>query len=200
MLSTIHDDSVVHRPDRRHRNQRQTKPTCIADYRKYMGGVDRTDQLLKPMRCLVKHWSGTRRWPSTLCSFPCSTASLFIRRMVIKNHSWDFNVKWLQPFSLKMKMVLTRRFPERRTLYDILSVTMFLQIQQQPQNESLRRGAKCATRKECPKTVATIVRTVRATQDFDIFPVLNFTTLNSITGCETELDQKALLRSNSCTQ
>ena len=48
MLSTIHDDSMVHRADRRHRNQRQTKPTCIADYNKYMGGVDRTDQLLKP--------------------------------------------------------------------------------------------------------------------------------------------------------
>ena len=43
MLSTIHDDSMVHRPDRRHRNQRQTQPT-----NKYMGGVYCTDQLLKP--------------------------------------------------------------------------------------------------------------------------------------------------------
>ena len=48
MLSTIHDDSMVHWPDRRHRNQRRTKPTCIADYNKYMGGVDHTDQLLQP--------------------------------------------------------------------------------------------------------------------------------------------------------
>ena len=48
MLTTIHDDSMVHMPNRRHRNQRHTKPTCIADYNKYMGGVDHTDQLLKP--------------------------------------------------------------------------------------------------------------------------------------------------------
>ena len=48
MLSTIHDDSEVHRPDRRRLNQCQTKPTCIADYSKYMGGVDHTDQLLQP--------------------------------------------------------------------------------------------------------------------------------------------------------
>ena len=48
MLSTIHDDSMVNRTDRRHRNQRHTKPTCISDYNKYMSGVDRTDQLLKP--------------------------------------------------------------------------------------------------------------------------------------------------------
>ena len=38
----------MYRPDRRYRNQRQTKPTCTADYNKYMGGVDHTDQLLKP--------------------------------------------------------------------------------------------------------------------------------------------------------
>ena len=43
MLSIIHDDSMVNRQDRRHRNQRHTKPTCISDYNKYMGGVDRTD-------------------------------------------------------------------------------------------------------------------------------------------------------------
>ena len=48
MLSTIHDDSLVNRPDRRHPNQRHTKPTCISDSNKYMGGVDCTDQLLKP--------------------------------------------------------------------------------------------------------------------------------------------------------
>lgn len=48
MLSTIHDHSMVHRPNRRHQNQCHTKPTSIADYNKYMGGVDRTEQLLKP--------------------------------------------------------------------------------------------------------------------------------------------------------
>ena len=58
MLSTIHDDSMVHRADRRHRNQHQTKPTCIADYNKYMGGVDCTDQLLKPYEvpCKTLKW------------------------------------------------------------------------------------------------------------------------------------------------
>ena len=74
---------------------------------------------------------------------------------------------------------------------------MFHQFQKQPLNESLRRDAKCVTRKEFAKTVATIVRTVPAIQDFVIIPVLNFTTLNSITGCEIPVDQKALLRSNS---
>ena len=48
MLSTIHANSMVHRPDRRHRNQRQSTPTCISEYNKYMGGVDRTDQLMQP--------------------------------------------------------------------------------------------------------------------------------------------------------
>lgn len=98
--------------------------TCIADYNKYMGGIDCTDQLLKPYEVPRKHWSGSRRWPSTLCSFPCSTSSLFIRRVVIKNNSWDFNMKWLQHFSLKMEMVLTWRFPGRRTSYDLLSITL----------------------------------------------------------------------------
>lgn len=58
MLSTIHDDSMVHRPDRRHRNQHHTKPTCVADYNKHMGGVDRTDQLLKPYKipCKTLKW------------------------------------------------------------------------------------------------------------------------------------------------
>ena len=48
MLSTVHDNSMVNRPDRRHRNQHHTKPTCISDHNKYMGGVEYTDQLLKP--------------------------------------------------------------------------------------------------------------------------------------------------------
>ena len=114
MLSTIHDDSMVHQPDRGHQNQHQTNPTCVADYNKYMGGVDRTDQLLNPTRYLAKPWSGTRRWPSTFCSFECSTASLLIKKMAVKNHSWDFNVRWLQPFCLEMEMVPTWRSPEWR--------------------------------------------------------------------------------------
>ena len=64
--------------------------TCIADYNKYMGGIDCTDQLLKPYEVPRKHWSGSRRWPSTLCSFPCSTSSLFIRRVVIKKQFLRF--------------------------------------------------------------------------------------------------------------
>ena len=47
-ITTIHDDSMVTKPDRRHGSQHHTKPTSIADYNKYIGGVDRTDQLLKP--------------------------------------------------------------------------------------------------------------------------------------------------------
>ena len=48
MLTTLHDETLVDRPDRRHRNQRQTKPACTDDYNKFMGGVDRADQLIKP--------------------------------------------------------------------------------------------------------------------------------------------------------
>ena len=43
MLSTIHDDSMLHQPDRRHRNQHHTKPTCVADYNKYMGRAPSCD-------------------------------------------------------------------------------------------------------------------------------------------------------------
>lgn len=197
MLNTIHDDSVVHRPDRRHQiSARQSQPVLLTTTNTWVA-LTALISCWNPMRCLTKHWNGTRRWPSTLCSFPCSTASLFIRRMVMENHSWDFNMKWWQPFSLKMEMVLTWRFPERRTSYNLLSVTLFRQFQQQPLNKSLRRAAKCAIRKECTKTVTTIVKAVWATQDFAIFPVLNFIILNSITGCESQLDQKALLRSKS---
>ena len=67
-------------------------------------------------------------------------------------------------------------------------------FQKQPLNESLRRDAECAKRREYARTVATSVRPVQAIQDFAIFPVLNFTTPNSIAGCEFTVDQKALLR------
>ena len=44
MLSTIHNEEMV----QGRRNAAQQKPKCISDYNKYMGGVDRTDQLLQP--------------------------------------------------------------------------------------------------------------------------------------------------------
>ena len=44
MLSTIHNEEIV----QGRRNAAQQKPKCISDYNKYMGGVDRTDQLLQP--------------------------------------------------------------------------------------------------------------------------------------------------------
>ena len=44
MLSTIHNEEMV----QGRRNAAQQKPKCISDYNKYMGGVDRTHQLLQP--------------------------------------------------------------------------------------------------------------------------------------------------------
>ena len=44
MLTTIHNEEMV--PGRR--LAAHHKPRCIADYNKYMGGVDRTDQLMQP--------------------------------------------------------------------------------------------------------------------------------------------------------
>ena len=44
MLTTIHNEEMV--PGRR--LAAHHKPRCIVDYNKYMGGVDRTDQLMQP--------------------------------------------------------------------------------------------------------------------------------------------------------
>ena len=44
MLTTVQNEEMV--PGRR--NAAHQKPKCIADYNKYMGGVDRTDQLMQP--------------------------------------------------------------------------------------------------------------------------------------------------------
>ena len=44
MLTTIHNEEMV--PGRR--LAAHHKPRCIADYNKYMGGVDHTDQLMQP--------------------------------------------------------------------------------------------------------------------------------------------------------
>ena len=89
-----------------------------------------------PMRYLAIHWSGTRRWPFILHSCPCSTASSTIKRMVIEKHSLDFNAKSLQPFCLKMEMVLTLTSPERRRLWGLLGVTLSRQFLKPARNES----------------------------------------------------------------
>ena len=137
-----------------------------------------------PMRYLANHWSGTRRWPFILYSCPCSTASISIKGMVVEKQFLGSNAKSLQPFCLKMEMVLTLTSPERRILWGLLSVTLSLQFLKLDRSESSRRDAECATRKEFKRTVATIVPAVQGILAYPIIIALNCTTQNSITGLE----------------
>ena len=50
MLTTIHDDKMISKKRRsrfgKDNEEDVNKPLCIEEYNKYMGGVDRSDQLL----------------------------------------------------------------------------------------------------------------------------------------------------------
>lgn len=47
MLTTIHDDSVQTVPVQHRATPTLNKPICLLKYKKYMGGVDLSDQLLE---------------------------------------------------------------------------------------------------------------------------------------------------------
>ena len=54
MLTTIHDERMQNVRNRRNPANPVEKPKCFVDYNKYMGGVDRTDQLLEPFKVAGK--------------------------------------------------------------------------------------------------------------------------------------------------
>ena len=54
ILTTIHDERMQNVRNRRNPAHPRQKPKCIVDYNQYMGGVDRTDQLLEPFKVARK--------------------------------------------------------------------------------------------------------------------------------------------------
>lgn len=147
MLSTMHDHSMVHRPDRKYQNQHQTKPTCIADYNKYMGGVDLTDQLLKPYEIPRK----TLKWYKKL-------AIHFMRLSML--NSYIVYQKGRKPFlGFQCEVLAALMFETGADMKiarkeHVIRLTKCHFFWKQPLNKSLRRDTGCApTRKEFAKTV-----------------------------------------------
>ena len=136
MLSTIHDDSMVNRTDRRHRNQRHTKPTCISDYNKYMSGVDRTDQLLKPYEVPRNSLKWYKKVAIHFTQLSMLNNFINYQKDGDRKAFLGFQRKSLQLFCLKMEMVLTLTSPERRTLWGLLGVTLSSQFLKPARNEN----------------------------------------------------------------
>ena len=54
ILTTIHNERMQNVRNRRNPAHPHQKPKCIVDYNQYMGGADRTDQLLEPFKVARK--------------------------------------------------------------------------------------------------------------------------------------------------
>ena len=88
MLTTIHNEEMV--PGRR--LAAHHKPRCIADYDKYMGGVDRTDQLMQPYDMARK----SLKWYKKLACHFLQLAMLNSFLVYKKDHGrkrfWNFSM------------------------------------------------------------------------------------------------------------
>ena len=185
MLSTIHDDSMMHRPDRRHRNQCQTKPTCIADYNKYMGGVDCTDQLLKPYEVPRKTLKWYKKVAIHFMQLSMLNSSIVYQKDGDRKPFLGLQRDVIAALLFENGNGADMEIPREENIIRLTERHFVAPVPETASKRSLRRDAECATRRDCARIVATTVRPVRAIQDFVIFPVLNFTTPNSFTGCET---------------
>jgi len=150
-----------------------TKPTCIADYNnKYMGGVDCTDQLLKPYEIPCK----TLKWYKKLAIL---YVAIYSQQLYCVSKGW-----WSKTIAaLIFETGADMKIPREEHVIRLTECHFF---RKQPLNKSLRRDARCVpTRKEFARTVAATVQTVQAIQDFVTIHVMSFTTPKSISGCET---------------
>ena len=148
-----------------------TKPTGIADYIKYMGGVDCTNQLLKPYEIPCK----TLKWYNKLAILYAAVCS---QQLYCVSKGW-----WSKTIAaLIFETGADMKIPREEHVIRLTECHCFWK---QPLNKSLRRDAGCAIRKRFARTVTTTVQTVQAVRDFVTIHVLNFTTPKSFTGCET---------------
>ena len=141
-----------------------------------MGGVDCTNQLLKPYEIPCK----TLKWYNKLAILYAAVCS---QQLYCVSKGWWSKTIAALIFETGADMEIPReehfiRLTERHFVSPVTETAS----KQKPQ----KRCRVCGpTRKEFARTVAATLQTVQAIQDFVTFHVLNFTTPKSITGCET---------------
>ena len=71
MLSNLHTESTTRKRVRGRHESYIDRPDCISDYNKYMGGVDRADQILGPYEAARKTLNGTESLLFIFCKWQC---------------------------------------------------------------------------------------------------------------------------------
>ena len=106
-----------------------TKPTGIADYNKYMGGVDCTDQLLKPYEIPCK----TLKWYNKLAILYAAVCS---QQLYCVSKGW-----WSKTIAaLIFETGADMKIPREEHVIRLTECHCFWK---QPLNKSLRRDAGC---------------------------------------------------------
>ena len=171
MLTTIHNEEMV--PGQR--LAAHHKPRCISDYNKYMGGVDRTDQLMQPYEMARKSLKWYKKLACHFLQLAMLNSFLVFKKDLGRKRFLEFSMMSFQCFSLVQKMT-SLTFQERKMLYDLLKGTFWSISHQQQTREKHRRGAESVIRKIYERKPATTVQVVNHSLDCAATLASNFTT------------------------
>lgn len=182
MLSTIHANSMVHRPDRRHRNQRQSTPTCISEYNKYMGGVDRTDQLMQPYEIPRKSMKWYKKVALHFIQLAMLNSYIVYQKDGGRKPLLGFEHDVMHGLLFGDRNAEDTDVPREENIIRLTERHFIAPIPETGAKRKLQKRCRVCYKKMFAKRAAISVWAARAIPGFVIIPALNYITPNINTG------------------
>ena len=184
MLTTIHNEEMV--PGRR--LAAHHKPRCIGDYNKYMGGVDRTDQLMQPYDMARK----SLKWYKKLACHFLQLAMLNSFLVYKKDRGRKRFLEFQHVISVLLFGTENDQpdIPREENVVRLTERHFLSKSHQQQTREKLRRGAESVIRRIYGRKPAITAQVVHRSPDCATTLASNFTTQSLCIGPTLERQKR----------